>query len=445
MKILLAVSGGLDSMTMSYLALRAVKGDFYNPYFERFQDAELGIAHCNFHLRPGECDEDAALVESWAAQHGLAFHRADFETEKYAQEHAVSLEMAARELRYRFFAECCCQYGYRFVCVAHNADDNAETLLLNLLRGCGLKGIQAMREESALPYADEEEGASQGQTNVLLLRPLLSSTRSDLEKVAHEQQIPYHEDRTNAEPFCKRNILRNKVFPILKEINPSFVGNFQRDIENFRRAGSALDAYLSPLLTSLAHQDAAGAISYRLADFPAEAKEELLYRILSQFGFQQQTFKSILQLKNMGETRCYMSKTHRLQVKDKQLFFRPIGEVVLPVTCEVNYIAYQDDMSLKTPRGTSMLDADALPSDACLRAWENGDWICPLGMGGKRKKISDLFVDLHYTQEDKKRALVLAEPDSHHVYALVGERIDEAVKVLPGRTQTLMVLKITEC
>ena len=137
MKVLLAVSGGIDSMCMADMFCRA--------------GGEYAIAHCNFHLRGAESDADAEFVEKWAETHGVPFFRADFDTAAYASEHGISIEMAARELRYAWFARIAVQYGFDAVAVAHNANDNAETLILNLLRGTGLRGLRGMASDSSLP------------------------------------------------------------------------------------------------------------------------------------------------------------------------------------------------------------------------------------------------------------------------------------------------------
>ena len=224
MKILLAVSGGKDSMTMSDLALRAAAGELIEG-FERFRGATLGIAHCNFHLRPGDCDADASLVEDWAGRNGLPFHRADFDTLAVASGRGISVEMAARELRYDYFARLCREFGYEAVAVAHQADDNAETLLLHLLRGCGLDGACAMAAESVLPAAASAVGPSASDGDAypvpvrpLLLRPLLRRTREEINAYTIVHRIAFREDKTNAEPVCQRNVLRGQVFPLLRRI-----------------------------------------------------------------------------------------------------------------------------------------------------------------------------------------------------------------------------------
>lgn len=192
----------------------------------RLEGGPFAIAHCNFALRDSESDADEAFVRAWAEGHGIPLHVKRFDTRGYAAENGISIEMAARRLRYRWFGELCREYGYGGVAVAHHAQDNAETLILNLLRGTGLKGITGMKAEGFLPDPD--------YADIPLLRPLLSLTREEIAAFVRENGIPYREDRTNAENDCKRNKIRNLVFPVFRDINPSFVRTLNRDMERFR-------------------------------------------------------------------------------------------------------------------------------------------------------------------------------------------------------------------
>ena len=176
---LLAVSGGMDSMCLADLWVRA------------FGAEGCAIAHCNFNLRGEDSDADEALVTQWAQEHGVALHKVSFDTVQHASENGLSIEMAARELRYRWFAELCREHGYSAVVVAHHADDNAETLVLNMVRGAGLKGLTGMKQVSNLPYADNTSlrGASATWQSPCLLRPLLTFTRKQIEGHPHYQKI----------------------------------------------------------------------------------------------------------------------------------------------------------------------------------------------------------------------------------------------------------------
>ena len=442
MKILLAVSGGKDSMTMSDLALRAAAGELIEG-FERFRGASLGIAHCNFHLRPGDCDADASLVEGWAGRNGLPFHRADFDTLAVASERSISVEMAARDLRYDFFARLCRECGYEAVAVAHQADDNAETLLLHLLRGCGLDGACAMAAESTLPSG-----------KVMLLRPLLGYTREEINGYTIVRRVPFREDKSNAESVYQRNLLRNKVFPLLHKINPSAVETLCRDIENFRRSREALDFFMRECWASVTLPDA-HSTRFDASQLPSAVLPEALFRLLSTYGFGSETVDAVLaSLKeNPSEGKLFYSATHILLVRGGSLRLRPKDYAPPKPVCE--RLDWQEGMSLKQSVGVTAVDADALPEGWTLRPWREGDWMRPLGMGGRRKKLSDLFVDLGFDAFDKADAWVLASPDAapedgpaaqerasvcspeppSHIWALIGRRIDESVKIVPGRTR----------
>ena len=209
--LLVAVSGGVDSMCLAE-KVRSEGGPF-------------AIAHCNFSLRGAESDADEAFVRSWADGHGIVCHVRRFDTPAFAAAEGISAEMAARRLRYRWFGELCREHGYAAVAVAHNANDNAETLLLNLLRGTGLRGITGMKASGFLP--DPEFG------DIPLLRPLLGLTRPDIEAYARRHGLSWREDSSNASDAYKRNRLRNRVFPVFAGINPRFVETLNRDMARF--------------------------------------------------------------------------------------------------------------------------------------------------------------------------------------------------------------------
>ncbi len=512
MKILLAVSGGKDSMTMSDLALRAAAGELIEG-FERFRGAELGIAHCNFHLRPGDCDADADLVALWAERNGLPFHQADFDTLAVASGRGISVEMAARELRYDYFARLCREFGYEAVAVAHQADDNAETLLLHLLRGCGLDGACAMAPESVLPLAATDTGPAEAPASIgaadaaerpaggasvnpaparpLLLRPLLGYTREEINGYTIVRRVPFREDKSNAESVYQRNLLRNKVFPLLSKINPSVVQTLCRDIGNFRRSRQALDWYVQQTLDKALVPDgpnasisvldvepsacpvadapiALSAWRCDLSHIPEAVLPEVLFRLLSTYGFGSDTVDAVLSLTKRGdgsanatggvvtEGKLFYSATHILLVRGGSLRLRPKDYAPPKPVCE--RLDWQERMPLKQPEGVTVVDADALPDGWVVRPWREGDWMRPLGMGGRRKKLSDLFVDLGFDAFDKADAWVLASPDSvsgdglvaedrasvgspeprTHIWALIGRRIDESVRIIPGKTRSIL-------
>ena len=213
MKVLLAVSGGIDSM---YMAERAP---------ELFPGASFAVAHCNFGLRGAESDGDEAFVREWCSGKGLPLFVRHFDTAGYASGNGMSIEMAARELRYAWFDGLCASHGFDAVSVAHNANDNAETLILNLLRGTGSRGLRGMGDRD------------------LIVRPLLGISREEITSWMHEKGLPWREDSSNSSSAYKRNRIRNEVFPVFKEINPSFLLSMRRAMEHISQVDDIAEDY----------------------------------------------------------------------------------------------------------------------------------------------------------------------------------------------------------
>lgn len=271
MKILLAVSGGIDSM---YMANRAP---------ELFPGACFAVAHCNFHLRGEESDADAAFVEEWCRERELECFRADFDTLGEASRTGVSVEMAARKLRYSWFLELCLREGFDATAVAHNANDNAETLLLNMLRGCGSKGMCAMDTSSQL----------MGSESVRLLRPLLGTLREEIRGYMVEHGLGWREDSTNAESDYRRNLLRNKVFPLLESINPSAVSTLCGDISRLRQTQAVADDYYEAALEGICAPD--GSVDVR-ALLALRHWKYVLWRLLEDSGISSATLEKMYAL-----------------------------------------------------------------------------------------------------------------------------------------------------
>lgn len=390
-RILLAVSGGIDSMYMAYRAS------------ELFPGARFAVAHCNFTLRGGESDGDEAFVKEWCRAHGVEFLSKRFDTARYAGEHSLSIEMAARELRYAWFAQLCSEHGFEAVAVAHNANDNAETLLLNLLRGTGIRGISGM-------------GGRLG-----VLRPLLGIERDEIRRWMEERGFGWREDSTNSENEYKRNRLRNEVFPVLKELNPSFIRTLNEDMARFAQVRDIAEDYFIAAREKVLLPG--GGISVpALREFPH--RDYVLWRLLEDSGIGRSEFESLKRAideggpaggKRFGPVEAVSSE---LRIRKP----RPAREL----HCEI--IRRQELGSLKQEEGTLIADRSKLSWPLKIRPWQAGDWMRPLGMGGRRKKLSDIFTDLGWSAQDKEEAEVI-ELDGHHVAALLCCRIDEGVKV----------------
>lgn len=312
---LLAVSGGIDSICLASLFLNSSAG-------RRF-----AVAHCNFHLRGEDSDSDEALVAAWCGRNGVRYHKADFDTEQYASAHSVSIEMAARELRYDWFASLCRDNGYYGVAVAHNANDNAETLILNLLRGTGLRGITGMQVETVVPVTSDE------LSGVRLLRPMLSFSRKQIEEYVAANSLEYHDDRTNAETVYKRNRIRHLVFPVFESLNPSFLTTFAREMNAFSEVQEIADDYFISVRDGVC--DPAGkdellrVNAVRLCHL--KHYKYVLYRLLEAYGFRDRLLEPVVRLLESGKTfsgKIFEAPGYELITAGECLIVRKAARVV---------------------------------------------------------------------------------------------------------------------
>ena len=450
LRFLLAVSGGMDSMCMADLFLNTVGAD------------KIAIAHCNFSLRGEESDGDEMLVREWAERKGVKCFVKRFQTVEYSRQNGISIEMAARDLRYAWFAELCNENGFDVLAVAHNANDNAETLMLNLLRGTGLTGLHGMAQilHQSVPMGVKH----------VVFRPLLDYTRKQIEGYALTHRVPYRHDSSNFESDYKRNKIRNEAFPVFEKINPSFVRTLNREIGYFAEAGSIVEDWCRMQIPSVVsgNGDKTGEL---IIDTPrllaTQHWKYLLYYILEPYGFNSQILASVESLLTSSRTisgKRFESATHTLltgrdvmkvivrqpSCVEENIEVMPVAEEVAVVrgngtyhfngqAFEVEIISWDDSMSLRQPDGVLILDADKLKFPFVCRRWRRGDWFIPLGMKG-RKKISDLFADLKYDLMAKELSIIIVDTQTEglaevqHVAGLLGVRIDDRYKVTSSTT-----------
>ena len=373
----------------------------------------FAVAHCNFRLRGADSDADEALVREWASTNGIPCHVKAFDTEAFAASEGLSIEMAARQLRYRWFGQLCREHGYDAVLTAHHAGDDAETFFLNLLRGTGVKGLCGMREESFLPDPD--------YADIPLRRPLLGMTRAQIDDAVREAGIPFRDDRTNTDNAFKRNKLRNQVFPLLREINPSFETTLAEDMDHLRMVADIADSYF---------QEKAGLVwdgrrvdTALLRTFPHW--EYILYRILEGEGLSPAQVAQATDIVRSGRSGRragpFVSASGRL-VRE---------EAVEEPRMTVSEEAWEPGASPVGKEGILLVDADKVHGSLTAGRWCAGDWIRPLGMRGRRT-LQDWFKDRHFSLVDKRRAVVVRDDglaDAHHVVAVVGHLIDDSYKV----------------
>ena len=434
-RYLLAVSGGMDSMCMADLFLQTLGADSF------------AIAHCNFSLRGEESDGDETLVREWAERNAVQLFVKRFDTVAYARENGISIEMAARDLRYSWFAELCQEHGFAALSVAHNANDNAETLLLNLLRGTGLKGLHGMAEVSSL-YVDggmadrwselafshpqvgggaHEVGGGQWRPlssrtydeNVTLCRPLLEFTRKQIEGYVLTHRVPYRHDSSNFTSDYKRNRIRNEVFPIFEKINPSYIRTLNREIGYFSEAEEIVsdwcaarlpevlvcndnaqmsDGHLSseamtPVFCSsdilLRHSERdreSVTIRRTTALLAIPHWRYLLYHILEPYGFSSQVLSSLEDLLTSGRTvsgKRFESPTHVLLTGRKTLTVLPLGK---SSSAEI-----AESSSAVNERSISLCSCSAGHSGTAVPQGDNGNDVL-LGKEGSHCLSDDIAV-----------------------------------------------------
>ena len=422
-KILLAVSGGLDSMVMAHLFSRS--------------GIQAGIAHCNFHLRGQESDYDELFVKQWADRYSMPFYGRGFDTKSYVAAQGVSTQMAARALRYEWFNELLETQGYDKIAVAHHADDNVETVLLNLIRGTGLKGICGI-----------------APVNNRLIRPLLFATREEISHYAADNGIVYREDRSNASDDYVRNYIRHHVTPELKTLNPSLAGTFRHNSAHLTQAWCILKEMVKKNKAAWRvrhhnewHIDVNALQQTTAPDF-------WLFELLQDFGFNSAQIADMERALKEQPGKHFFSDTHEL-VKDRdtliiclrsktkdeinQIFEIQSTDTHLthPIDLTLEQQPYSHASPFPQDKHIACLDANKLRFPLTMRLWQKGDTFIPLGMKGK-KKLSDFFIDQKMPVPHKRQQWVILSGDD--IVWLVGQRLDERYKVTP---QTKHIVQIT--
>ena len=416
-QVLLAISGGIDSVVLAHLMHCA--------------GYPFAMAHCNFNLRPIDCDRDEQFVRQLAAAYQVPLHVASFDTRDYALRHKLCIEEAARELRYAYFEQLRCQHGYAAILTAHHRDDAAETFFINLLRGTGLAGLHGI-----LPV--------QGH----IVRPLLPFGRDEIEAYAREQGLDHVEDATNASLDYRRNQVRHQVLPLLRQLQPAADHALQQTIQHLQSVEQLYQSLLLPLREQLLTPCADGSVHARLSaldslGLPASCLPQLFFELLRPFGFNMADVSDILAASHSG--RRFLSPTHEA-VRDRDSL------IVLPrgASCEASSLpsfsvaVSQHHPGLFNPRqlppGTAVFDADTVVLPLRLRHWHEGDRFQPLGMAHGTQLLSDYFSDHKVSLPDKQRQLLLVDATDAVIW-IVGRRTDHPHRVTP-QTQNLLTVVI---
>ncbi|MBP5797402.1 MAG: tRNA lysidine(34) synthetase TilS [Bacteroidales bacterium] len=428
-KIILAISGGIDSMVLADVLLKS-KADFV-------------LAHCNFHLRGEESDGDEQFVRAYAERNGLTLYVKQFDTLNYAEEHKLSIEMAARELRYAWFEELRQQLGYDHIAVAHHADDQLETFFINLLRGAGIKGLKGMQ-----------------MVNGRIIRPLLETSREEIRQYAIENGLTWREDHTNAETLYLRNKIRHELLPAIDNISKEGRSAILKSISHLASENELYRELLNEKLSQLVTQEAPGT-SLRGAELCGATRqstvvecgllrsflprndmgEQLLFEWLRDFGFNSDQVHFIYEALNNGQPgTSFISPTHRVTIERNGLELTPICQQnETPIELSYRQIEKEAGFVIDKSPQVAQLDYEKLSFPLQIRKWQAGDRFHPLGMKGS-KLLSDFFVDQKMTTRQKEECQVLTSAKEEIVW-VVGRRIDERFKVT-DKTKTILIVRM---
>jgi len=400
-KLLIAISGGIDSVVLAHLCSQL--------------NLNFSLCHCNFNLRGQESDDDEAFVTSLAKTLKTLVYTTSFETEKYATKNKVSIQVAARDLRYTWFYKLLDANQYDYVLTAHNTNDNLETFIINLTRGSGLEGF------TGIPPVNQKS-----------VRPLLAFSRDDITLFAIKNGIVWREDRSNASIKYVRNKVRQKVIPILKELNPHVLESFQNTIEYLNESQSIInDAVKNITANVVSYENDVLKISCKEID-KLSNKKAYLYQLLQGYGFT--AWNDIVDLISAQPGKQIFSNTHRLlkdrnflilttinksqSIKGPILIDQKVSEITNPIKLTIQNT---DDYTSKN-KEQIIIDKDLVNYPLSLKKWHHGDAMYPTGMKGS-KKISQLFKDNKLSLLDKEKIWILADAKDHIIW-VIGLRQD---------------------
>ena len=418
-RILLAVSGGIDSMVMADLFLRV--------------GYKTGIAHCNFSLRAKESDKDEELVRKYANENSIPFYSIRFATKEHAVNKGISVQMAARELRYEWFEKIRKENNFDSVAVAHNLNDNIETMLINLTRGTGLTGLTGMRPVSRK-----------------IIRPLLFASRKKIEEYCTNNQIPFREDKSNAETRYTRNRIRHTIIPVLKEINPSVEGTLNDTAERLAGIDEIVSGYIEGIRTQISAEKDKSIVFNVGKLLNLNPGKALIFELFAPFGITRATSGDLSGLLTGKTGKQIFTRTHRILRNRNELVVYPLGNdhgryyeisiiedfLVVPGIESAGVINIEKDYKIPDNQITACIDFEKIKFPIIIRNWEKGDYFFPLGMKQK-KKLSDYFIDRKYSLIEKEKTLILESGGK--IVWIIGERLDNRFRVTESTSKILLI------
>src|ERR1035437_4128248 len=420
-KILLTVSGGVDSIVMCDL--------FHKAGFS------FGIAHCNFKLRGKESDEDEKFVKSLAEKYGVPFQKKLFNTKSYSEKKKISIQMSARDLRYAWLKRIAKEKKYDFIATAHHLDDSIETFFINILRGTGIAGLQGV----PVRHGD-------------IIRPLIFASKKMIRDYAEAENLSWREDSSNFTDKYLRNNIRHHLIPSLKKLNAGFEKTITKELSYFKEAGEIFKKFVEEKKKEIVVEEGENILLNIKKLKDSGHAETLLHELLRAYDFTPETTELIAQRMYTTAGKKFLSPTYRL-IKDRHFFIlspKHSNHKEKAFLLKNNQAEFRNEnlfLKIKIIKGNlsqvkdkrrtiAYLDHSMLKFPLKIRKWKQGDFFHPLGMKG-RKKLSDFFIDQKIPLAEKENIYVL-ESNGKIVW-VIDYRIDDLFKVTP---ETKKIVKI---
>lgn len=410
-KLLVATSGGMDSMVLVHL-FQKLKLDF-------------AIAHCNFQLRENESDGDENFVNEYAKHNNITCFITKFDTKKHSEQHKLSTQVAARNLRYNWFNEILAQEKFDYIVTAHHADDVAETFMINLSRGTGLDGLTGIPSQ-----------------NGTIIRPMLPFSRKEIENYVSENNLQWREDSSNASDKYLRNKIRHHIVPVFKEINESFLQSFQNTLDHLSQEQSLVNDAVQMVYEKVVFEENEQLKINISALLHYENHKAYLYQWLHKYGFSAWNDVYTL-IESQSGKKIFSEKYILLKDRDFLILCRKetvdFEEIIIhSITEKPNFplkltLCNQSDISNQM-KSVIFVDENKIQFPLTIRKWKEGDYFYPSGMQGK-KKVSKYFKDEKFTLFQKKDTWILES--YNQIVWIIGHRADERFKV-ENTTQTII-------